>query len=84
VTTSSLVDWPCQSRLVEVYDAGAGRLGIACTLVDHDSPVEPGEPPDLASLHRQLAANVPLQGLESGRGGRPEDRNVILLVPKPF
>ena len=84
VTTSSLVDWPCQSRLVEVYDAGAGRLGIACTLVDHDSPAGPGDPPDLASFHRELAANVPLQGLESGRAGRPEDRNVILLVPKPF
>jgi metallophosphoesterase (TIGR03767 family) len=84
VTTSSLVDWPCQSRLVEIYEAGADRLAIACTLLDHDSPADPAEPPDLASLHRQLAANVPLQGLESGRAGRPEDRNVILLVPRPF
>ena len=84
VTTSSLVDWPCQSRLVEIYEAGADRLAIACTLVDHDSPADPDGVSDLASLHRQLAANVPLQGFESGRGGRPEDRNVILLVPKPF
>jgi metallophosphoesterase (TIGR03767 family) len=84
VTTSSLVDWPCQSRLVEIYEAGSDRLAIACTLVDHDSPPDPDGASDLASLHRQLAANVPLQGLESGRGGRPEDRNVILLLPEPF
>jgi len=84
VTTSSLVDWPCQSRLVEIYDAGSERLAIACTLVDHDSPADPDGSSDLASLHRQLAANVPLQGWDSGRGGRPEDRNVILLLPKPF
>jgi hypothetical protein len=74
VTTSSIVDWPCQGRIVELLDAGAGHLGIACTMIDHD-----GE--DLAALHRELAANVPFNGFDSGRAGTPLDRNAVLLLP---
>ena len=40
VTTSSIVDWPCQARLVELVEAG-GQLSIVCTMIDHDSPVRP-------------------------------------------
>jgi metallophosphoesterase (TIGR03767 family) len=71
VTTSSLVDWPCQARIVELFEAD-GVLGIACTMVDHDGA-------DLAGTHRLLAANVPLNGFDSWRPGTPPDRNVILL-----
>jgi metallophosphoesterase (TIGR03767 family) len=86
VTTSSLVDWPCQARLVELFDAGDGRLGIACTMVDHEGAIRggDGEPPDLAGLHRELAANVPLNGFDSWRPGTPSDRNAILLLRAPF
>jgi metallophosphoesterase (TIGR03767 family) len=77
VTTSSLVDWPCQARLVEVFDAGDGLLGIACTMVDHDGA-------DIAGLHRELAGNAPFNGFDSWRPGTPEDRNAILLLRKPF
>jgi metallophosphoesterase (TIGR03767 family) len=83
VTTSSLVDWPCQARLVELFDAGNGVLAIACTMVDHDGPTDPGgavEPEQMASLHRELAGNVPIAGFDSGRDGSPLDRNVILPV----
>ena len=38
VTTCAIVDWPCQSRLVEIVDAG-DCLSIVCTMVDHDTPV---------------------------------------------
>jgi hypothetical protein len=83
VTTSSLVDWPCQARLVELFDAGDGLLAIACTMVDHDGPTDPAgavEPEQLAALHRELAGNVPIAGFDSGRDGTPLDRNVILPV----
>jgi metallophosphoesterase (TIGR03767 family) len=83
VTTSSLVDWPCQARLVELFDAGNGVLAIACTMVDHDGPADPAgavEPDQMAALHRELAGNVPIAGFESGRDGSPLDRNVILPV----
>jgi len=77
VTTCSIVDWPCQARLVELFDAGDGLLGIACTMVDHDGA-------ELAGLHRELAGNVPFNGFESWRSGTPADRNAILLLRKPF
>jgi len=83
VTTSSLVDWPCQARLVELFDAGDGLLAIACTMVDHDGPTDPAgaiEPEQMAALHRELAGNVPIAGFDSGRDGSPLDRNVILPV----
>jgi metallophosphoesterase (TIGR03767 family) len=86
-TTSSLVDWPCQSRVVEILDAGHGRLAIACTMVDHEGLVDPGEAEthdEIAGLHRQLAANDPLSGAASPRAGQPADRNVILALPAPF
>jgi len=77
VTTSSLVDWPCQARVVELFETGEGLLGIGCTMVDHEGS-------DLASLHRELAGNVPFNGFDSWRPGTPADRNAILLLPKPF
>jgi hypothetical protein len=77
VTTSSLVDWPCQARLVELFRTDGGKLGIACTMLDHD-----GE--GLAGLHRELAGNVPAAGFDSGRSGTGLDRNVILLLAQPF
>jgi hypothetical protein len=82
VTTASLVDWPCQARLVELIEAGGGRLAIACTMVDHGSPLDPEDAADsaqMAALHRELAGNVPGQGYGSRRGGTELDRNVILL-----
>jgi len=82
VTTGSLVDWPCQARLVELTDIGGGRLAIACTMVDHDSPLDHaggGDSAELAALHRELASNVPGQGAGARRGGSELDRNVILL-----
>jgi len=87
VTTSSLVDWPCQARLVEIFDGGGGRLGIACTMIDHDGAVDPGgamTAVELAGLHRELAANDPLAGAGSYRSGTAADRNVILALPAPF
>ena len=77
VTTSSLVDWPCQARLIELFQADGGKLGIACTMLDHD-----GE--GLAGLHRELAGNVPVRGFDSGYSGTPLDRNAILVLPQPF
>jgi len=77
VTTGSIVDWPCQGRLVELADPGDGMLAIACTMVDHVGS-------ELATLHRELAGNAPAAGFDSGKAGTPQDRNVILLARAPF
>jgi metallophosphoesterase (TIGR03767 family) len=87
VTTCALMDWPCQSRIVELADDGDGALSITCTMLDHDGPASPGRGPSgpgLASLHRELAANVPWAGFGSGLDGRPLDRNVTLRARAPF
>jgi metallophosphoesterase (TIGR03767 family) len=86
VTTCAIVDWPCQARLVEIIDAG-GCLSIVCTMVDHDTPVAPRSletSDDLASLHRELAANMPVIGADSYRSGLPADRNAELRMVPPF
>jgi hypothetical protein len=77
VTTASIVDWPSQARVVELFETGDGELAIGCTMLDHD-----GE--GLAGLHRELAANVPWRGFDDGSDGGPQDRNAVLLLPKPF
>jgi hypothetical protein len=91
VTTCAVMDWPGQARLVELLDPRDGSLRIACTMVDHDSPVVPDRDPaaalrrsDLAGLHRELSANVPFAGLDSALAGDVLDRNVILTLPAPF
>ena len=77
VTTGSIVDWPCQARLVELYRTAGGGVAIGCTMLDHDGA-------GLAGLHRELAGNVPFRGFDDGSAGGPEDRNAILLLPRPF
>ena len=72
VTTASIVDWPCQARLVEVFATMDGRTAVATTMLDHDGN-------ELAGLHRELAGNAHMYfGFDSDSPGRPADRNAIL------
>lgn len=85
VTTCSIADWPCQSRTIELVSFGENRsqLAIACTMVDHHSPLDPGSAmsaPELAALHRELAGNIPLPGYGVRLAGSTQDRNVILAL----
>jgi 3',5'-cyclic AMP phosphodiesterase CpdA len=69
VTTASLVDWPCQGRIVEVYETTGSGVAIATTMLDHDAD-------GLAGLHRELAGNSYMYfGFDSGSAGAPADRN---------
>ena len=86
VTTCAIMDWPCQARLIEIIDCGS-HLSIVCTMVDHDTPARAPllqTRDDLASLHRELAANMPLIGVDSSRPGSPADRNTDLRIRVPF
>lgn len=86
VTTCAVVDWPCQTRLVEFAESG-GDLAIICTMADHGAPAAVAGPfsgLDLAALHRELAANVPMAGAWSAMAGTVADRNVVLRLPAPF
>jgi len=68
VTTCSIADWPSQARLVELFDAGSGRLAIACTMVDHDG----GGAGGCAPRAGRQRAGLWLRFLASRDAGRPQ------------
>ena len=91
VTTCSVVDWPCQARVIELIDDGDGssRSRARCsTTTARPAPARrrpracPGRtwPRCTASW----PANVPWAGFDSPRPGQPSDRNVELRVAAPF
>ena len=92
IETASEIDWPIQSRLLEIMDNRDGTLSIFGTLIDHGAPLAPppgGTPASsfdretLAAIGRELSYNDPQAGVEDGAEGRPQDRNVELLLPDP-
>ena len=97
INTASHIDWPQQSRTIEVMDNRDGTLSLFGTLLDSAAPAAappPGDatgftPAQLASLGRTLSFNDPQrEGLEGSGGdaekrGRARDRNVELLVRDP-
>ena len=86
INTAAHIDWPEQSRIVELVDNRNGTLSIFGTIVDHAGPLSSAStsnPLALASLSRVLSANDWQERTDARRGG-VEDRNVELLVPAPF
>jgi metallophosphoesterase (TIGR03767 family) len=83
INTASHVDFPQQSRTVELVDNGNGTLSIFATMLDHNGPASNGgslaDTVALSALARELAANDP-QERTSGKNGALNDRNVELLV----
>lgn len=85
VNTASHIDWPQQSRILEVADNRDGTLSIFTTVLDHAAPLgAPGldSPLALAALSRELAAND-WQEATAERSGTPLDRNCELVLPRP-
>ncbi|MEW6283837.1 MAG: TIGR03767 family metallophosphoesterase, partial [Candidatus Eremiobacterota bacterium] len=87
VNTPSHVDFPQQSRIVEVVDNRDGTLSIFATLVDHLAPPETDparmDPLGLASISRELSANDNFVS-RAVQLGQDTDRNVELLIKAPF
>ncbi|MEH3033246.1 MAG: TIGR03767 family metallophosphoesterase [Aeromicrobium erythreum] len=86
INTASHVDFPQQSRLIEIVDNTDGSLSIFTTMLDHAAPLSHGgslnDTTRLAALARELSANDPQQR-EAGLPGTAGDRNTELLLPKP-
>jgi hypothetical protein len=97
VNTASHIDWPQQSRLLEVMDNRNGTLSIFGTILDAAAPAAAPAPGpasafsvgELVSLGRTLSYNDP-QRLDAEGGpqdrdklGGARDRNVELLVRDP-
>lgn len=87
VNTASHIDFPQLSRSVEIVDNRDGTLSIFGVLLDHMAPPRPHRRNfsllDVASISREVAANDPDFFLDFQLGA-PADRNVELLIKKPF
>ena len=85
INTAAHIDWPEQSRLIEVFDNADGTLSIFGTMVDHiASPSPVGLAAlDLAAISRELAYNDPQRTPTAG-SGIPADRNVELIIASPL
>lgn len=87
INTPSHIDYPQQSRIVEVLDNQDGTLSFFGTLVDHQAPPETDPTVQdvlgLAAISRELSANDNLLP-RAGQLNTPGDRNVELLIKKPF
>jgi metallophosphoesterase (TIGR03767 family) len=97
INTASHIDWPQQSRLIQLMDNRDGTLSIFGTILDSAAPqAAPAPGPavgltldQLVSLGRTLAFNDPQKLDDEGGGqlsdkrGERRDRNVELLVRDP-
>ncbi|GAB3669366.1 TIGR03767 family metallophosphoesterase [Actinocorallia lasiicapitis] len=85
VSTAAHIDWPQQSRLIELADNRDGTLSIFATVLDTSAPESASrlsDPAKLASISRELSANDWQRDVKAA--GKAEDRNVELLLPAPF
>ena len=96
IRTGSHIDWPQQSRVIEIVKTTNGKIAIGTVVFDHAGPVvfngtadELADPVALAGLSRLLAANdwqrqnggpFALELME----GLPEDRNIWLWANDPL
>ena len=97
INTASHVDWPQQSRLIQVMDNRDGTLSLFGTILDSAAPAAAPAPANalslslrqLVSLSRTLSwndpqrAGLPASGETGNSLGRRRDRNVELLVRDP-
>lgn len=99
MNTASCIDFPQQSRLLDVVDNRDGTVSIFTIALDHKgAPETPGlvvapggftrmaEPfgsANTVSVSRELAANRWFD-VRWGRRGKREDRNCELVVKAPF
>ena len=91
INTASHVDWPQQSRLIELMDNDDGTLSLFATVLDQAAPIAAPAPgtaaaalteAQLGSLGRVLAFNDP-QRARPDALGRTLDRNMELVLRDP-
>ncbi len=94
VITGSPLDYPMQSRLIELAENRDGTLSLFSTVYDTAAPIIPGDARDptpddglnqllLASVARQVGRSEPQLNPEAA-GLAASDRNAELLLPAPF
>ncbi|HET7482609.1 MAG TPA: hypothetical protein VFK89_07100 [Actinomycetota bacterium] len=97
ISTAAHIDWPQQTRMIELIDNHDGTMSLACTMLDHDGPANAGGPqkPDYAANGQAGEQVLKLAGIarelgyndyqnDRGSAGTPADRNVIIVIDKPW
>ncbi|MEY4087644.1 MAG: hypothetical protein RIU70_754 [Actinomycetota bacterium] len=96
IRTGSHIDWPQQSRIIEIMKAENDQIVIGTSMIDHAGPLlfkgteqEFNDPIALAGFARLLAANDwqrHREGVNSFESleGTPEDRNIWLWANDPL
>jgi metallophosphoesterase (TIGR03767 family) len=84
INTTAHVEFPEQSRVIEIFDNADGTLSIFGAMVDHmaDPSATSLTPAGLAVISRELSFNDPQWGPSLG-AGTPLDRNVELIIGRP-
>jgi len=75
IATASIIDWPSQSRAIELVRRDDGSLELICTPLDHRSAVG-----TLAALHNGLAQRFAGEKAQAMQG-RAQDGRVRLVFP---
>ncbi len=88
VTTCAVIDWPCQTRIVELVNRGE-CLSIVCTMVDHDTQagarfLEAGSSSLNTLAGGAISGTSADQHHHSAGAGTAADRNVELRIAAPF
>jgi metallophosphoesterase (TIGR03767 family) len=94
ISTAAHIDWPQQSRMLELVDNGNGTMSLVLTMLDQAGPANPGGPAsgdeqgqasdqvlDIAATGREISYND-YQANRASRGD-PADRNLIIVLRKP-
>ena len=100
VSTAAHIDWPQQARMIELVDNGDETMSLVLTILDHAGPPNPGgarpsldargnageQVLRLASIGREIAFNDYQADPQNNAGakGEPADRNVIIVLDKPW
>ena len=75
IATASLIDWPSQTRAIELQRHRNGSLELVCTPIDHHSPTG-----TLAAWHHHLAQRFAGANAHTMQG-RVQDGRVRLVFP---
>jgi hypothetical protein len=76
IGTAAHIDWPMQSRILDVVDNRDGTLSIFTTMINHEDGA-------VVSFARELGLNDHQKDGNKG-SGQAEDRNTELVLPHPF
>ena len=79
ITTASIIDWPVERRVLEIFRHDDGLIEIVSTVDSHGAAEG-----TLAALHRELAHRFGGRRLNTMMEGTEDDRDVRMYLHRPL